>query len=162
MASPPRVFHDVRIPCSECNRHFRSQACLANHKQITSKKKSVCERRRNCATCGTLVTRGNRECNERCCEICNQNRNVGNLCFMRPLKDVLPANANNVLYIFYDFETTQNKRYCDTAKEHVPKLLCVQQFCARCEEIEDCSIDSDRCGWRSHLFWNDPVGDLLT
>ena len=62
---------------------------------------------------------------------------------MRPLKDVLPANANNV-YIFYDFETTQNKTYSHTAKEHVLNLVCVQQFCAKCEEIEDCSIDCDR------------------
>jgi len=29
---------------------------------------------------------------------------------MRPLKDVLLANANNVLCTFYDFETTQNIR----------------------------------------------------
>jgi hypothetical protein len=81
---------------------------------------------------------------------------------MRPLKDVLPANADNVLYIFYDFETTQNKSYSDTAKEHVPNLVCVQQFCARCERIDDCGIDCDRCGRRSHSFWNDPVGDLYT
>jgi len=33
---------------------------------------------------------------------------------------VLAANANNVLYIFYDFETTQNMTYSETAKEHVP------------------------------------------
>jgi len=65
---------------------------------------------------------------------------------MRPLKGVLPANANNVLNIFYDFVTTINKTYSDTGKEHVPNLVCVQQFCERCEEIDDCSIDCDRCG----------------
>jgi hypothetical protein len=43
----------------------------------------------------------------------------------------------------YDFETTQNKTYSDTAKEHVPNLVCVQPFCAKCEEIEDCSIDGN-------------------
>jgi hypothetical protein len=80
---------------------------------------------------------------------------------MRPLKDVLPANADNVLYIFYDFENTQNKTYSDTAKEHVPNLVCVQQFCARCEEIEDCSVDCVPWGRRSHSFWNDHVGDRL-
>ena len=37
---------------------------------------------------------------------------------MMPLKDVLPANADNLPYVFYDFETTQNKRYSDTAKSH--------------------------------------------
>jgi hypothetical protein len=32
MASPPCVQAGVRIPCTDCNRHFRSQACFANHK----------------------------------------------------------------------------------------------------------------------------------
>ena len=45
---------------------------------------------------------------------------------MIPLKDVLPANANNILYVFYDFETTQMKMNSDTAKEHVPNLVWVQ------------------------------------
>jgi len=61
---------------------------------------------------------------------------VGYLCYMRPLKDVLPANADKVLYEFYDVETTQNKRYSDTAKSHVPKLVYVQQFCARCDDVK--------------------------
>ena len=30
---------------------------------------------------------------------------------MRTLKDVFPANANNVLYVFYEFEITQNKTF---------------------------------------------------
>ena len=41
-------------------------------------------------------------------------------------------------------------------------LVCVQQFCAKREKIEDCSIDCVRCGRRRHSFWNDHVGDLLT
>jgi hypothetical protein len=73
----------------------------------------------------------------------------------------LPANVNNVLYVFYDFETTQNK-YSDTAKAHVTYPVCVQQFCARCELMEDVSKYCERCGKRRHSFWNDPVGDLLT
>jgi len=40
--------------------------------------------------------------------------------------------------------------------------MCVQQFCARVDEILDCSIDCERCGRRRHSFWNYPVGDLLT
>ena len=59
VVSQPCAFSAVRIPCVEFNRHFRSQACFA------SKKKSICERRRNCVTCGALVTRGNHECNVR-------------------------------------------------------------------------------------------------
>ena len=56
------------------------------------------------------MTRGNHECNKRYCEMCNQNKEVGQLSYMRPLKDVLPANADKVPYVFYDFETTQNTR----------------------------------------------------
>jgi len=71
---------------------------------------------------------------------------------MRPLKDVLPASTNKVPYVFYDFATTQNMRYSDTAKEHVPNLVCVQQFCARCEETEDCSIDLNVVAGEGTLF----------
>ena len=34
---------------------------------------------------------------------------AGHLCYMRPLKDVLRSNTHKVLYVFYDFETTQYK-----------------------------------------------------
>jgi len=78
---------------------------------------------------------------------------------MRPLKDVLPANADKVLYVFHDFETTRNKRYSDTAKAHVPNLVCVKQFCASCEDVE-CDVDCERYGKRRPSFWDDPVGDL--
>jgi len=81
---------------------------------------------------------------------------------MRPLKVVLPANADNVLYVFYDFETTQNKTYSDMAKAKLPNLVCVQQFCARCELMEEVSKDCERCVRRRHSFLNDPVGDLFT
>ena len=53
---------------------------------------------------------------------------VGHLSYMIPVKHVLPANAEKLLYLYYGFETTQNKRYSDTAKAHVPKIVCVQQF----------------------------------
>ena len=68
MVSPPCAFSDVRIPCAECNTHFRSRTCYDNHKQRTIKKRSVCEPKRCCATCGLLVTHGNHECNKRLCE----------------------------------------------------------------------------------------------
>ena len=92
---------------------------------------------------------------------CKQNREVGHLCNLKPLKDVLPANADKVLYVYYDLEYTQNKRYSDTAKAHVPKLVCFQHFCARCEDVES-NIDCARCGRRMHYFLEDTVGELLT
>ena len=46
-------------------------------------------------------------------------------CYIHPLKDVLPP-SDGVLYVFYDFETMQNTRYSDTAKVHIPNLVCIQ------------------------------------
>ena len=59
-------------------------------------------------------------------------------------------------------ETTQNTRHSETAKEHVPNLVCLQQFCSRCEGIDDSGRECERCGIRQYAFWEDPVDDLLT
>jgi len=144
MASRPCGFSHIRYPCADCNRHFRILKCFANNQQRTLNKKSVCERKRCCTTCGWLVTQGNHECNKQFCENCNQNRDVDHLCYMRPLKSALPSAGDNVVYVFYDFETTQNTRHTDKAWLHVPNFVCV------------------RCGRRKHSFWEDPVGDLLS
>jgi len=80
---------------------------------------------------------------------------------MKPLKDVLPEASDKVLYVFYDFETTQNTKYSDKATLHVPDLVCVQQFCSQCEDAEDCG-ECVRCGQRKHSFCDDPVADMLT
>jgi hypothetical protein len=92
----------------------------------------------------------------------NQKRDVGHVSIIRPLKDLLPSNANNVLYVFYNFETTQNLTYSDTAKEHVPNFVRVKRFWSRGEKMENFIIDCKRCGRRRHYYWNDPVGDHLT
>jgi len=128
MYSPPSAFSEVRLLCEECNGHFRCRIYFTNHKQSTAKRKSVCERKRFCATCGILVTRENYECTKRFCAHCKQNRDVGKQYYMRLLKDVLPIAGDKVLNIFYDFETTQNTRYSDKATLNVPDLVCLQHL----------------------------------
>ena len=78
---------------------------------------------------------------------------------MQPLKNVLPP-SDGVLYLFYDFETPQITRYSDTAKVHVPNLVCIQQFCSCYEIIDDVEQDCEQCGRRKHSFWDEPVGDI--
>ena len=142
MLVPPCEFEGVRIHCDACNRHFRSRSCSDNHRRKRDKdKKTVCERKRCCATCVGLVTRENHECKKRYCENYNQNKDVGHLCYMRRLNDESPP-SDGVLNVFYDFETTQNTRYSDGgATLHIPKLVCLQQFCLRCEDEEDAERD---------------------
>ena len=84
--------------------------------------------------CGWLVTREKHECYKRFYDTCMENNEIGHLCYMRLLKDALPPAGDEVLYVFYDFETSQNIEYADEAKLHVPNLVCLQQFCSRCED----------------------------
>ena len=106
------------------------------------------------------MTPGNHECNKRLCDNCKENKEIGHLCYMRPLKEALPSASDKVIYVFYDFETTQNTEYTAEAKLHVPNLVCVQHFCASCEDVGegDCVL----CGRRNHSFCKDHVGELLT
>jgi hypothetical protein len=82
-------------------------------------------------------------------------------CFMQPSKNELPR-SDNVLFVFYDFETTQDTKFSENATEHIPNLVCVQQFCSLYKMQGDIDIDCERCGKRRHSFFDDPVGSLLT
>jgi len=75
------------------------------------------------------VTSAKQECYKRFCSNCQENKDIGHLCYMRPLKDTLPAASDKVLYVFYDIETTPNTEYEEESKLHVPNLVCAQQFC---------------------------------
>ena len=86
---------------------------------------------------------------------------IGHFCFMQPLKNELPR-SDDVLFVFYDFETTQDTKFSETANEHIPILGCAQHFCSVCEMQEDIEMDCDRCGRTNHSFYDDPVGDLLS
>jgi len=71
---------------------------------------------------------------------------------MIPLKKVLPA-CDKLLYIFYDFKTTQNTRFSDRDTLHVPNLFCVQQFCSMCEDVEAARRKCVQCGERKQSIY---------
>ena len=47
---------------------------------------------------------------------------------MKPLQKELPRNDND-LFVFYDFETTQDTKFSYSATIHIPRLVYLQQFC---------------------------------
>jgi hypothetical protein len=165
MTIPPCAYDGVRIPCVDCNRHFRSQSCYENHKKLQlradRKGKTICEQKKCCGMFGAFITENRHDCNKRSCDNCGVNKEIGHLCFMRPLLNKLPA-SDTVLFVLYNFETTQDTKYSDSATVHVPNVVCLQQFCSKCENIQGINIDCEQCGRRKHTFWDDPVGDLLT
>ena len=160
MARTPCAFSAVRIHCTECYRYFSSRACFANHQQSTSNKKSIFERLRCCATCGVLMRSKKHEFSKRYCEIFKQNREVGHLCYMRSLKDVLPAKQTRQCTYFMILRTpkiscipTRRKLMCPTSSVTNSSVRGVRRWM-----MTDC----ERCGKRRHSFCDDPVGDLLT
>jgi hypothetical protein len=155
----PPCFPGVRNPCESCNRTFRNQSCFDKHKTNKLKGKSVCAQKRNCANCNTLLTRKNHECFKTYCTNCKQNTQIGHLCFMFPLQNVLPR-SDDVLFLFCDFETTENTKFSDTAPVHIPNLVCLQQFCSMCDNTADVDEDCERCRKGRHSFFEDPVGHL--
>jgi hypothetical protein len=80
---------------------------------------------------------------------------------MAMLKNELPR-SDNVLFVFYDFETTQDTTVIESATLHVPNLVCLEQYCSQCEMLPDIDEEFERCGSRQHAFWADPIGDLLS
>ena len=129
MSTPPCAFSGVRILLASCNRTFRSQSCFDRHKTNKVRTKKVFKQKGNCINCGILLTDKKHECYKPFCTNCIHNEKICNLCYIRPLTNELPRD-NNVLFVFYDIETTQYTRFTDSATKHVPNLVCLQQFCS--------------------------------
>ena len=161
MLIPPRISTGPRISCDLCNRHFRSQICFDNQKKKTQGKIRAHVSVVSVDICGALITFRMHECNKRFCVTCNENKEVGDLFFLRPLVNVA-ASSEYVLYVFYDFETTQDTKRSHKSNEHVPNLVGLGQFCSKCENISDIEQDCIQCGKRIHSFGDDPVGDMLS
>jgi hypothetical protein len=70
------------------------------------------------------------------------------------------TTIDKVLCVFYDFVTIQDTPYSDIATVHVPKLVCVHQFCTRSKnepDIEYC----EQCGKRTDILGRRSYRDLL-
>ena len=129
MASPPCEFEGDRNICDGCNSHFRRMSCFDNHKHKRDNDKKPY------ASASDVAVRVEDSLHAKITNLIDDIveiviRETGHLCYMRPLKDTLRA-SDLVVYVFYDFKTTQNTKYSNRAKLHVPNLFCVQQFCWR-------------------------------
>jgi len=93
LASPPCAFSDFGYPWAKCIRHVRSRSSYDKHKLRTMNKKYVCERNLCPSTYRWAVTPGKNDFNKRFCNNCKQNKEIGGLCYMRPLKEALPSQV---------------------------------------------------------------------
>ena len=91
------------MSCANADRF--SEPDLFRHHKRRIGNKAVCERKRQCGTCGELAVSDKNTNAVNAIVSCAAGTEVGHVCYMQPLKNVLPS-SDGVLYIFYDFETT--------------------------------------------------------
>jgi hypothetical protein len=63
---------------------------------------------------------------------------------MQQIKKEMPR-SDDVLFVFYYFETSQDTKFNDSATLHMPNLVCLQQFCTACETQDDVYEDCAPC-----------------
>jgi hypothetical protein len=83
MSVPPCSFSGTKIPCGKCNKTFRSQACFDKHKNNKLRGEAICQRKRDCVTCGGGIDpRVKHECLKKFCANCKEHRETGHLRYM--------------------------------------------------------------------------------
>ena len=108
------VWQGKGIPCNECDRVFRNQACYDRHKNqpINGGGRTVCEAVRKCEKCGKsmdvrhLNPKGH-ICGKKCetCGLILAREDTDHKCYIKPLEQVEESSYNHLL--FFDFEATQ-------------------------------------------------------
>jgi hypothetical protein len=67
----------------------------------TRKQNTVFEHVRYCGSCNGRITQRNvHECNKLYCETCKQNKEIGNLCYMQPVKNELPPTEKSTVRMY--------------------------------------------------------------
>ena len=80
--------HGKTTHCDDCNQDFYGEACFANHKTVTSKKKkSVCQTLHRCKDCGAEFNpKKQHKCGYIKCGTCKKYMPNNHECFMQPHK----------------------------------------------------------------------------
>lgn len=138
--------------CIRCKREFKSIECFENH---TYKNCMLLQR---CVECfKTFYTQRGHICGEKFCQLCKLIVPNDHLCFMKP--DIRDPPMSDFLYIFYDFETTQENVFehkksvegGEDAFQHQVNLCVMQQFCRVCIGYES-KIECLTCGSKTTIF----------
>ena len=105
MPTQPCTFSGIRITCASCNRKFRSHKCFNRHMTNKLRRKTLRAQKRNCSNSGNLLSHKKHDCYKTYCKNCMQYKMIGHLCYIKTLANEMPR-SDNVLFVFYEFETT--------------------------------------------------------
>lgn len=166
--SPACPKDQKNILCEDCNRYFRGQQCLNNHKASGSSRKSVCDTVIRCSECLKSHLRNRRHfCGEYFCKICKTHVDQEHLCYIQP--DVREAKTGDILYIFYDLESRQeqivqqkklNEESIGEIKQHEANLCIFQQRCDLCLYEENLFF-CQKCKFRTTIKKKNVISDFL-
>ena len=99
------------------------------------------------------------ECIKKFCTYRIKKQPTGHFCYVDPLK--LSKQSDRFMYVFFDTECTQDLEKCDGCFENVPNLISAQQMCSKYEAVGVLTVNCEKCGKRTHMFWQDPVGKCI-
>ncbi|KAL6421672.1 hypothetical protein ACFW04_014487 [Cataglyphis niger] len=164
------------IKCNACKRAFFGKECFKRHRSVKSYDgksfASICNVIRFCNGCGRIVKFSMKhECGVSYCKLYQSPKPENHLCYMQPLRHVddssnelltssstsvtvtVPSKKERVAFVFYDFETRQDKTLEGTTivKKHIPTLCVAQQICEACAKENNLSF----------VFCHDPVKQFV-
>lgn len=159
----------VNLKCPICSRVFFNQNCYNHHTLIkVGKKQSMCDMFKRCEKCyRTYKISAHREhvCSEGWCKTCYDYMPYNHKCYMKRDKKQVPPSDDNVLYVFWDCESTLDTPVSEDPADgtkHVVNLIVAQTQCSACSGDEDISKLCSKCGVRNYIFIdNDPIKSFL-
>lgn len=151
----------LKVKCEDCKRSFNGQICYNNHKKAGSMGRDiVCEKIRKCEECCKVVnSKRQHTCGEIYCKICNTHVPQNHLCYIQP--DTGKPKVKDVLFIFYDLETRQEKLSDDGSLIHEPNLCVFRQYCDVCIDENINKKMCTKCGVRLQILRNKPIENFL-
>ena len=108
------VFEGDGIPCNECDRVFKNQACYDRHKTepVNGGGRTVCQTIGRCEKCGKTtdvrkIRDGGHICGKKCrtCGVILNQEDNDHKCYIQQLEQEEESSYNQLL--FFDFEATQ-------------------------------------------------------
>ncbi|XP_023312242.1 uncharacterized protein LOC108915368 [Anoplophora glabripennis] len=156
----PACPEDIAVTFSDCQRGFRGQQCYANHRsQGSMGKSSVCEQIGRCPDCFKVVKRGRTHtCGEIYCKICNTHVPADHLCYIQP--DHGKPKTTDLLFVFYDLETRQEKTQEDGSLLHEPNLCVAANRCDACIGEKNLYF-CQKCGYRLVVYTENVIDNFL-
>ena len=124
------------IPCNECDRMFKNQACYDHHKEpINSGGRSVCEVIRKCEKCGKAMDvrklrDGGHMCGKKCptCGVTLESKDTDHLCYIQQLEQPEQEGERSYNHLFQGQDTV--KEFCQwlLTPEHKGCIVIAHNF----------------------------------